>query len=66
MIIILQICYIIFELILQGLTVQLYRTVRSPWALLSNKLLAKYVVLDDMELDLPLSMKYIVHFFLFL
>ena len=58
---ILQICYITI-FILQNLTFQFYRTVRSPWALRSNKLLAKYVVLDDTELDLPLLMKLIFYF----
>jgi hypothetical protein len=60
MIIILQICYITFDLTLQALTFQLHRIVQSPWAPLLNRLLAKYVVLDDTELDLPLSMKSIV------
>ena len=52
---------IIFELIiLQYLIFQPHRTVRSPWAPLSNRLLAKYAVLDDTELVSPLSMKSVV------
>ena len=62
MIIILQICYIIFEPTVQGLTCQFHRIVQLPWALLSNRLLVRYVVLDDMELDLPLLMKLNIYF----